>query len=131
MIIPNIWKNKIHVPNHQPDLFCNFGSTSFVWLGVFSQGPNPADLGQWPTWWSPGFEKQKTMWSRPVINCVITSKHLNLSIVNPSQLISLCSFNLGNPFRTSLTSVQNYLSLHCTFGTSSSWMVFFSRMYKR
>jgi hypothetical protein len=20
MIIPNIWKNKIHVPNHQPDL---------------------------------------------------------------------------------------------------------------
>ena len=20
MIIPNIWKNKIHVPNHQPDI---------------------------------------------------------------------------------------------------------------
>jgi hypothetical protein len=65
-------------------------------LVFFSQGPNPADLGQWPTWWSPGFEKK--MWSRPVINCVITSDYLNLSIVNPSQLISLCSYNLGNPF---------------------------------
>jgi hypothetical protein len=23
--IPNIWKNKIHVPNHQPDIISGFG----------------------------------------------------------------------------------------------------------
>jgi len=30
MIIPNIWKNKIHVPNHQPDSTANNVSTIFV-----------------------------------------------------------------------------------------------------
>jgi hypothetical protein len=32
MIISNIWKNKIHVPNHQPDVI--FASQPFS-LGVF------------------------------------------------------------------------------------------------
>ena len=30
MIIPNIWKNQIHVPNHQPDSTANIVSTIFV-----------------------------------------------------------------------------------------------------
>jgi hypothetical protein len=26
MILPNIWKNKIHVPNHQPETVCLYQS---------------------------------------------------------------------------------------------------------
>ena len=32
MIIPNIWKNQIHVPNHQPDSMANNVSTIFLGL---------------------------------------------------------------------------------------------------
>ena len=45
MIIPNIWKNTIHVPNHQPDHVQQLGSTFFrgelpVWLaGLLAIAP--------------------------------------------------------------------------------------------
>ena len=29
MIIPNIWENKSHVPNHQPDMFAEFQNSFF------------------------------------------------------------------------------------------------------
>ena len=32
MIIPNIWNNKIHVPNHHPEHYLNLGYTSFPML---------------------------------------------------------------------------------------------------
>ena len=57
MIIPNIWKKIMFQTTNQICLtIC--GRIHLFGLVFFSQGPNPADLGQWPTWWSPGFEKK-------------------------------------------------------------------------
>ena len=46
MIVPNIWKNKIHVPNHQPDTFHHVsmhivGSPICTQAPIFKVGPNP------------------------------------------------------------------------------------------
>ena len=45
--IPNIWKNKIHVPNHQPEYAASCSTLSF------DHGKVPVDMGSknllWPT----------------------------------------------------------------------------------
>ena len=63
MILPNIWKNKIHIPNHQPDI----GSTWFNQLKIgITQG-----ITAW--WWLipqrdtvPGRTGRVTPWNRPL-----------------------------------------------------------------
>ena len=40
MILPNIWKNKIHVPNHQPGIDVLKQCITYVWIWRF-----PKSLG--------------------------------------------------------------------------------------
>ena len=52
MILPNIWKNKSHVPNHQPDLkpavFCYGKLPTFLacfwWLQPAPEAPRPPNI---------------------------------------------------------------------------------------
>jgi hypothetical protein len=37
--ISNIWKNKIHVPNHQPDVFLNLQLPSLHWKPLVASEP--------------------------------------------------------------------------------------------
>ena len=52
IIIPNIWKNKIHVPNHQPGLYIVIGFTSLAWTYIDLElsnwhYPNPFIVLEW------------------------------------------------------------------------------------
>jgi len=97
MILPNIWKNKIHVPNHPPDMMCAI--TSITILNYSNATGTSCHNPPWESLWI----KQETLNQQIPISkngeviWGINNSHCELTIqVNMEDVIQLTMEALHN-----------------------------------